>query len=110
MIMVDCLQVFSEVRSMPGHGGSTQSLKVIHACGGLVSDRAAVKNHSFSDSGKYRCEATLDFHVLVRIYLTSRTSSWLRLGNTKIVKVIYYSIRKAVMQLTPSRFVQMQNE
>lgn len=87
--MVDCLQVFSEVLSMPGHGGSTQSLKLIHACGGLVADQATVKNHSFSDSGKYRCEATLDFHLLVSIYLTSWTSSWL--SNVKYVKVIYYS-------------------
>lgn len=88
MIMVDCLQVFSEVLSMPGHGGSTQS-KLIHACGGLVSDQARVKNHPFLDSGKYTCEATLDFHLLVSIYLTSWTSSWL--SNVKYVKVIYYS-------------------
>lgn len=80
MIMVDCLQVFSDVLPMPGHGGRAQSLKLIHACGGLVLNRAAVKNHSLFDSGKYRCEATLDLHLLVSIYLTSWCSNWLRLS------------------------------
>lgn len=79
MIMVDCLQVSSDVLPMPGHGGRAQSLKLIHACGGLVLDGAAVKNHSLSDSGKYRCEATLDLHLLVSIYLTSWCSNCLRL-------------------------------
>lgn len=78
MIMVDCLQVFSVVLAVPGHGGRAQSLKVIHACGGLVLNRATVKNHSFLDSVKYRCEATLDLHLLVSIYFTSWCSNWLR--------------------------------
>lgn len=47
MIMVDCLQVFSDVLSMPGHGGRAQSLNLIHACGGLVLNLAAAKK-SFS--------------------------------------------------------------
>ena len=44
MIMVDCLQVFSDVLAVPGHGGiELRAWKVTHACGGLVLERAAVK-------------------------------------------------------------------
>lgn len=88
MIMVDCLQVFSDVCCMPGHGGRAQSLTLIHTCGGLVLNRAAVKNHSLFDSGKYKCEAKLDLHLRVSIYLTSWCSNWSRLS---MVNVIYYS-------------------
>lgn len=113
MIMVDCLQVFSDVLSMPGHGGRAQSLKLIHACGGLVLNRAAVKNHSLFDSGKYRCEATLDLHLLVSIYFNFLMFQLVETQYVKYVKVIYYSsLTSAVllMQLTPSRLTQMQNK
>lgn len=109
VIMVDCLQGFSEVLPMPGHGGSTQSLKLIHACGGRVSDQTTVKNQSLSDSGKYRCEATLDFHLPVSIYFTPWTSSCL--SNAKYARVIYRSSvtsEKASMHLTPSGVAQTQ--
>ena len=44
MIMVDCLQVFSDVLPMPGHGGRAQSLKLIHACGGRVLAQSSEKS------------------------------------------------------------------
>lgn len=34
MIMVDCLQVFSDLLPMPGHGGGTASPNFTHLCGG----------------------------------------------------------------------------
>lgn len=72
MIMVDCLQVSSDVLPMPGDGGRAKSLKLIHACGGLVLNRAALKKPCSSfDSGEHRCETTLDLHPLVSICLNT---------------------------------------
>lgn len=55
--MVDCLQVFSDAHSVPGHGGG---LMRIRTCGGLTN--------SLYDSGKFKSEATLDLHLRVSIY------------------------------------------
>lgn len=73
MIMVDCLQVFSDVFFVPGHVGAAQSPTLCHTRGGLVSNQAALKNPSLFDSGKFKSEA---ISALVRVFLTSWGLRW----------------------------------
>lgn len=57
VIMVDCLQVFSDAFFVPGHVGGARSPTLCHTRGGLVSNRAAAANRSHLDSGKFESEA-----------------------------------------------------